>query len=225
MYLKEQKMAWDNVYENGKGSVLPWRNDANHNTWVNICMSMYEELFGSRRIESMLDYGGGDGLNSIEFGQKYNIKNILLADISDKAQDLIQLRQNNIEFLQASKPSDIKRTFDFILCQGVFHHIKPEFQKKFIAEFSKMLNPNGGMILSGWSQKDPAVIHYHKENPYSKMGYYGMMTDAKLFQKNGLQIIATGEYPLEDEGDTIYRRQGFDKRIISAVALRKEQLK
>ncbi len=97
----------------------------------------------------ILDAGCGNGKNIYYFKDKSNIVGI------DKCKGLVNIcnergynvKQGTIENIDFSE-----KTFDFVMCIAVIHHLdNEELRKQSIKEMLRVLKPGGKLLLTSWA--------------------------------------------------------------------------
>ncbi|MCL2592575.1 MAG: class I SAM-dependent methyltransferase [Defluviitaleaceae bacterium] len=121
-----------------------------------------------------------------------------IIDCVDISQKIINVAKNNSNIFDTSKLnynvstvkelSYKKKSFDYILCTGLFEHLPEEDYLFATGVFSNMLKKEGLIILVV-NNKYNKLLHVKKDNPYRKSnqlenGYYGGITDIdKIFER------------------------------------------
>jgi SAM-dependent methyltransferase len=117
-----------------------------------------KEFFAKARVEylakriskyghspsKIVDFGCGTGSATTFFLKNFPEASILGVEISYKSIEIARNRNKSerVHFaLSNSQWAD--GSFDLVFCNGVFHHIRPEFRIEALASVSRALKPNG----------------------------------------------------------------------------------
>ncbi|HJU21791.1 MAG TPA: tetratricopeptide repeat protein [Casimicrobiaceae bacterium] len=159
------------------------------------------------RSVQVLIAGCGTGQESIELAQSLPQATVLAVDLSlaslayatRKARDL---GVGNVEHAQADilKIGSLRRTFDFISCVGVLHHLDEPIRG--LRELVRVLAPNGAMLLGLYSERARADVIAAKAF-IAERGYAGTNADIRRCRQ---------EMMSRDEGQrfaTLARRRDF----------------
>lgn len=102
------------------------------------------------KINSVLDFGGGNGKILKSIGKILNInkENLYLCDIDEWAgQEWVKNREKNVKFIPSNKLSDTNIKVDLIIASHTLHHIKDNELKDIAKSFNKILNKDGIIVL------------------------------------------------------------------------------
>jgi len=188
--LDELKAAWGNVYEE-HGQDVPWVNQSARDNVV----SIVAKVMKTKNVQSLLDYGAGTGHLAIALKEILGVSNITVSDITDKGIDKLLLQKHGIDFVQASQPEEVGGKYDLILCWSMLHQVEPNLARKFLAQFSTMLNDRGTLVFSSFSPNDKFFNGQDKKvGAYSGLSIYASnLEDEKLFSDIGLNVISKGD--------------------------------
>jgi len=138
---------WNEVYQLGLNKI-PWDSQE----WRKMSAECVDNFLAESSLD-ILEYGFGTGhlINHLR-SKGNNITGV------EKSSDMVELFKNlnpEIEVMRVDHPDEIgNKLFDAITCMGVFHHINPLEYDSFLNSFSKMLKPNGKIVLGGWDKSD-----------------------------------------------------------------------
>ncbi len=117
------------------------------------------------RGRSVLDFGCGTGYGAA--GLASVADSVLAVDIDDSALAYARLlhRADNLTFQRNDTfCEDLPAaSFDFVSCFEVIEHIRPDDQQRLLRSFSRLLKPDGVLLLS---TPNPAVTALYGENEY-----------------------------------------------------------
>src|SRR6185312_5523874 len=93
---------------------------------------------------SVLDYGCGDGKFLNELADKYKTKNMHLIGFEPYMQ---AIANNKIKIVQNLEELG-EAKFDYVTCFEVLEHFNPQKQEAICVDFTKLLKPEGAIIVS-----------------------------------------------------------------------------
>jgi SAM-dependent methyltransferase len=92
----------------------------------------------------ILDFGCGTGSAIPHFLKTFPHASIVGVDVSSKSIETAKhLHKSDRVHFAISEESWSDSSFDLVFCNGVFHHIRPEFRIEALASISRALKPSG----------------------------------------------------------------------------------
>lgn len=145
----------------------------------------------------VLDAGCGNGRNAREMAKTADC--VVALDSStrmlEKAEkNLGGVRNAKIVHASMQKIPLPDKIMDAVICLAAFHHLAPKDQPKAVAEFFRVLKPNGAVCLTIWNRRQARFRNKPKEInvPWGgKPRYYYFFDEKELLdvlQKAGFKI-------------------------------------
>lgn len=192
IFLKEViKKAWNKLYSSSIDS-LPWVNTEFPSE---IMGSFLEQLKTNSPKPKILDFGCGNGRLASYFYD--NECDVYLYDISNVILDHCIQNGYNKEHVFFNL-DEINMKFDGILCWSVFHNIPNNEWNEYLQLFYNMLNDNGLLTLSAFTQKDN---NYHTASIVKSeiIGTDTYAVEMEIIQPL-FKTIETGEFSYVENG-------------------------
>lgn len=156
--MREEKKIRNRVYKTNEK--LPWTSILQPTEIL--------EKFSSFLKENsiILDYWAWDWTFCGYFLNKWF--KIVCSDISWTALKTLKSNFPQIQTIEASNPvifHNKHMKFDWLFVWWVMHHVKKDLRKSFIQSFSKILKPNGIMLISWHSERDKEFRKWYRISP------------------------------------------------------------
>ena len=121
----------------------------------------------STTIETILDFGCGDGLMTHAVQKRFPHATMHGVDPSPESIKVAQKNHPRIQFKVSEDNLRIFKdnTFDLIFSAGVFHHIPFNQHKKYVKEIARILKPNGIMVLFELNPLNPGTQYIFRNSP------------------------------------------------------------
>jgi len=217
------KKAYDKTYTE-LGSGVLWATEKWRDDGVNLMVDFV--LKNNIPHSSLLDYGAGTGHFAVAFKDKLSIPKVVAADISEVAVDKRLLSQHGINFLQAAQPKEVGGKYDLILCWTVLMSFNPEQRKEFLAQFSKMLNEKGVLLIGTMSSRDKYFDGSEKKfSPYGIPMYAHseqMFEDQTALDLIGLTPLVKGDL-IHKLDDCHAQKMTVPERLLRYCFLQKQK--
>ncbi|MDR0851654.1 MAG: class I SAM-dependent methyltransferase [Clostridiales Family XIII bacterium] len=121
---------------------------------------------------SLLEFGCGTGRNIPFIHAAYPEAQIFGCDISELSIEVAKKTLSVGEFTKVSTPEELERTYpdgiDCIFVSVVMHHIPPAEHAEYLAALSKILKPEGLLIIFEHNPANPVTSHIFKTNDIDK---------------------------------------------------------
>ncbi len=128
-------------------------------------------------FKSITDIGCGDGRLTKEISKKFENKEVVGIDYSEKAIAIAKTLNPDINFINTDiTENDIPKKFDIITLIEVFEHIPINNCEKFVTSISKLTNENGHLLLT--------VPHKNKLLNEKHFQHFNLNLLKKYFEKD-----------------------------------------
>ncbi len=121
---------------------------------------------------SILDFGCGDGVMTHFVKKTFPKALVHGVDPSPKSIETAQKQFHGIQFsLSCDQHSHLdfkSESLDLIFSAGVFHHIPFSMHKSYIHELTRLLKPNGHLVIFELNPLNPLTVLTFKRNPIDK---------------------------------------------------------
>lgn len=214
-----KRKAFQKLYADEE--ILPWTTKEALDESLPLIIDFIKK--NNIHIGSLLDYGAGTCHFAIALKQMLGIPKVVAVDFTENCANKEELAHSGVEFVVADRPEKVGGKYDAILCWTVLHSINPELHKEYLAQFAKMLNDNGVLLLSAFSSEDKAFAgKASMTSAYSGLPLYaGVLESDQICKDAGFETVETGSaiQPL-GESDRM-RKMGISYRSLQCRFLRK----
>ena len=126
---------------------------------------------------------------------------------------VIDTEKDYVQDLKTFKPEVIVSDFMLPAYDGLFHHLTPQYQKKYIESIKRNFNTNSSLFLTVFHISDKKWTDNKPGGQYIKgyyCAYFNSASINKFFEKHFTNIEKVYSYPYREHILDLYLLSGFN---------------